>query len=447
LDLALEASEGARSLHEPVSKAAPFPSIVPAKAESLRPTSRTNGGRTKFDRTKPHVNVGTIGHVDHGKMTLTAALTRVSADRGWTARAVGYDEVGKAFEHQGRRDPTKIIAISTSHVEYATPNRHYGHVNCPGHADYMKNTIRGLAEMDGAILLVSAVDGPMPQTREHILLARTIGVPSIVVFMNKCDVVDDPELLDLVEMEVRELLSRYQFPGDEVPVIRGSAIQALNGDKGPLADESIIKLLEAMDLYILRPDRPKDQPLLVPISDVYSQPGLGTIVRGRIERGMVRVGDAVDLVGLQDTQRTIVESIQSFKRPLTEGIAGDNIGCLLRGIDRDAVERGQMLCKPGSVMVHKTFEAETYVLTKEEGGRHTPFFANYRPQFYFRTSNVTGTVVRVHSVDTDAMVMPGDNVALTIELTARIAIEEKQRFIFREGGRTVGVGVVTKIID
>jgi elongation factor Tu len=393
--------------------------------------------KAKFERNKPHCNVGTIGHVDHGKTTLTAALTKVSFDRGWTTTAISYDNVAKASESQGRRDPTKILTIATSHVEYATPNRHYAHVDCPGHADYVKNMITGAAQMDGAILVVSAVDGPMPQTREHILLARQVGVPYIVVFLNKCDIVDDPELLDLVEMEVRELLSKYQFPGDDTPVIRGAAVKALNGEKGPLADEAIIKLYEALDTYIPLPERPKDQPFLMPIEDVFSISGRGTVVTGRIERGVVKVG-------LRDTQKSVVTGVEMFRKLLDAGEAGDNVGCLLRGIDKEAVERGQVLAKPGSVKPHKKFKAEAYVLTKEEGGRHTPFFTNYRPQFYFRTTDVTGVVTLPEGTE---MVMPGDNISVDVELVSPIAMEEKVRFAIREGGRTVGAGVVTKIIE
>ncbi len=400
--------------------------------------------KAKFERTKPHCNVGTIGHVDHGKTTLTAALTKVSADRGWTQTAIAYDEVAKASESQGRRDPTKILTIATSHVEYATPNRHYAHVDCPGHADYVKNMITGAAQMDGAILVVSAVDGPMPQTREHILLARQVGVPKIVVFLNKCDVVEDEELLDLVEMEVRELLSKYQFPGDDTPIIRGAAIKALNGEKGPLADEAIIKLYEALDTYIPLPDRPKDQPFLMPIEDVFSISGRGTVVTGRIERGTIKVGEEVEIVGLRDTQKSVVTGVEMFRKLLDSGEAGDNVGCLLRGIDKDFVERGQVLCKPGSVKPHKKFKAEAYILTKDEGGRHTPFFTNYRPQFYFRTTDVTGVVTLPEGTE---MVMPGDNVSMDVELVSPIAMEEKVRFAIREGGRTVGAGVVTKIVE
>jgi elongation factor Tu len=400
--------------------------------------------KQKFERTKPHCNVGTIGHVDHGKTTLTAALTKVSAAKGWTATAVSYDEVAKASESQGRRDPTKILTIATSHVEYSTDKRHYAHVDCPGHADYVKNMITGAAQMDGAILVVSAVDGPMPQTREHILLARQVGVPYIVVFLNKCDVVDDPELLDLVELEVRELLSKYQFPGDDVPVIRGAAIQALKGETGPLADAAIMQLFAALDTSIPLPERPKDQPFLMPIEDVFSISGRGTVVTGRIERGVIKVGEEVEIVGLRDTQKTVVTGVEMFRKLLDQGEAGDNVGCLLRGIDKEAVERGQVLCKPGTVKPHKKFKAEAYILTKDEGGRHTPFFKNYRPQFYFRTTDVTGVVSLPEGIE---MVMPGDNVAMDVELITPIAMEEKQRFAIREGGRTVGAGVVTKVVE
>ena len=401
-------------------------------------------GKAKFDRSKPHCNVGTIGHVDHGKTTLTAALTKVSSDRGWTKTFVPYDQVAKASESQGRRDPTKILTIATSHVEYETPNRHYAHVDCPGHADYVKNMITGAAQMDGAILVVSAVDGPMPQTREHILLARQVGVPNIVVFLNKCDVVDDAELLDLVELEVRELLVKYKFPGDDVPIVRGAAIKALNGEKGPLADEAIIKLMEALDKSVPLPERPKDKPFLMPIEDVFSISGRGTVVTGRIERGMIKVGEEVEIVGLRDTQKSIVTGVEMFKKLLDAGEAGDNVGCLLRGIDKEAVERGQVLCKPGSITPHKKFSAEAYILTKEEGGRHTPFFTNYRPQFYFRTTDVTGIVSLAEGTE---MVMPGDNVSFTVDLVQPIAMEERVRFAIREGGRTVGAGIVTKVIE
>ncbi len=400
--------------------------------------------KSKFERTKPHCNVGTIGHVDHGKTTLTAALTKVSSDRGWTKTFVPYDQVAKASESQGRRDPTKILTIATSHVEYETPNRHYAHVDCPGHADYVKNMITGAAQMDGAILVVSAVDGPMPQTREHILLARQVGVPNIVVFLNKCDVVDDAELLDLVELEVRELLVKYKFPGDDIPIVRGAAIKALLGEKGPLADEAIIKLFDALDTSIPLPERPKDKPFLMPIEDVFSISGRGTVVTGRIERGLIKVGEEVEIVGLRDTQKSVVTGVEMFRKLLDSGEAGDNVGCLLRGIDKEAVERGQVLCKPGSITPHKKFSAEAYILTKEEGGRHTPFFTNYRPQFYFRTTDVTGIVSLAEGTE---MVMPGDNVNFTVDLVQPIAMEERVRFAIREGGRTVGAGIVTKVIE
>jgi elongation factor Tu len=399
--------------------------------------------KAKFERTKPHCNVGTIGHVDHGKTTLTAALTKVSADKGWTATAISYDQVAKASESQGRRDPTKILTIATSHVEYATAKRHYAHVDCPGHADYVKNMITGAAQMDGAILVVSAADGPMPQTREHILLARQVGVPYIVVFLNKVDLVDDPELLDLVELEIRELLSKYQFPGDDVPIIRGSAIKALNGEKGEFADGAILKLYEAIDTYVPLPERPIDKPFLMPIEDVFSISGRGTVVTGRIERGKIKVGEEVEIVGIRPTSKTVVTGVEMFRKLLDAGEAGDNVGCLLRGVDKEAVERGQVLAKPGSVTPHTNFKAEAYILTKEEGGRHTPFFGNYRPQFYFRTTDVTGIVKLPQGTE---MVMPGDNVTVEIELIVPIAMEEKLRFAIREGGRTVGAGVVVTII-
>ena len=401
-------------------------------------------GKAKFDRSKPHCNVGTIGHVDHGKTTLTAALTKVSMDKGWSTTMVSYDDVAKASAAQGRRDATKIITISTSHVEYSTANRHYAHVDCPGHADFVKNMITGAAQMDGAILVVSAVDGPMPQTREHILLARQVGVPQIVVFLNKCDVVEDQELLDLVEMEVRELLTKYQFDGDNVPVIHGAAVKALNGEKGPLADEAIMKLYEALDTYIPIPMRELDKPFLMPIEDVFSISGRGTVVTGRIERGKIKVGEEAEIIGLKDTQKTIVTGVEMFRKLLDSGEAGDNVGCLLRGIEKEAVERGQVLAKPGSVKPHKKFMAEAYILTKEEGGRHTPFFNNYRPQFYFRTTDVTGVVTLKEGTE---MVMPGDNAEFAVELIQPIAMEEKVRFAIREGGRTVGAGVVTKIVE
>ncbi|QQR73586.1 MAG: elongation factor Tu [Holophagales bacterium] len=399
-------------------------------------------GKEKFDRTKPHVNVGTIGHVDHGKTTLTAALTKVAADRGW-AKFVSYDEVAKASESQGRRDPSKILTIATSHVEYSTKGRHYAHVDCPGHADYVKNMITGAAQMDGAILVVSAADGPMPQTREHILLARQVGVPYIVVFLNKVDVVDDPELLDLVELEVRELLKQYEFPGDDIPVIRGAAVKAMQGEKGEFADEAIVRLFDALDSYIPMPERLVDKPFLMPIEDIFSISGRGTVVTGRVERGIVKVGEEVEIVGIRPTQKTIVTGVEMFRKLLDQGQAGDNIGVLLRGTKRDDVERGQVLSKPGSITPHTKFKGEVYVLSKEEGGRHTPFFNGYRPQFYFRTTDVTGVATLPEGAE---MVMPGDNVNLAIELIAPIAMEKGVRFAIREGGRTVGAGTVTDIV-
>jgi len=397
--------------------------------------------KAKFDRTKPHVNVGTIGHVDHGKTTTTAALTKVSSDKGWGTKYISYDEVAKASASQGRRDATKILTIATSHVEYETANRHYAHVDCPGHADYVKNMITGAAQMDGAILVVSAMDGPMPQTREHILLARQVNVPRIVVFLNKCDMVDDPELLDLVELEVRELLSVYGFPGDETPVIRGSATGAISGD--PAWIEKIEALYAALDTYIPEPVREKDQPFLMPVEDVFSITGRGTVATGRIDRGVVKVGEEVAVVGFSSDKKTIVTGVEMFRKLLDAGEAGDNVGLLLRGIAKDEIERGMVLAKAGTITPHTRFEAEVYVLTKEEGGRHTPFFKGYRPQFYFRTTDVTGSVELPEGME---MVMPGDNVQMTIELITRIAMEEQLRFAIREGGRTVGAGVVTKIL-
>jgi elongation factor Tu len=399
-------------------------------------------GKEKFDRVKPHVNVGTIGHVDHGKTTLTAALTKVASEKGW-AKFVPYDEVAKASESQGRRDPTKILTIATSHVEYSTENRHYAHVDCPGHADYVKNMITGAAQMDGAILVVSAVDGPMPQTREHILLARQVGVPYIVVFLNKCDLVDDEELLDLVELEVRELLSKYEFPGDDIPVVRGAAVKALHGEAGPLGTESVLRLYEALDSYIPLPERAIDKPFLMPIEDIFSISGRGTVVTGRVERGIVKVGEEVEIVGIRNTAKTIVTGVEMFRKLLDRGEAGDNIGVLLRGTKKDDVERGQVLAKPGSIQPHTKFKAEVYVLSKEEGGRHTPFFKGYRPQFYFRTTDVTGVATLPEGTE---MVMPGDNVSLEVELIAPIAMEKGVRFAIREGGRTVGAGTVTDIV-
>jgi elongation factor Tu len=397
--------------------------------------------KEKFNRIKPHCNVGTIGHVDHGKTTLTAALTKVSADKGW-GRFVSYHDVAHASAAHGTRDATKILTIASGHVEYSTAARHYSHVDCPGHADYVKNMITGAAQMDGAILLVSATDGSMPQTREHVLLARQVGVPRVVVFINKCDVVDDRELIDLIELEVRELLSKHGFDGDNTPVIRGAAIKAYQGEKGPLAEEAILKLFDALDSHIELPARPKDRPFLMPIEGVHTISGRGTVVTGLVERGIVKVGDEVEIVGLGETRRTIVTSVETHRKVLDQGEAGDNVGCLLRGIDRDAVERGQVLAWPGSVLPHRKFEAEVYVLTKEEGGRHRPFSGNYSPQFYFRTTDVTGTV----ALKDGEMVMPGDTAALAIELMKPVAIEEKSRFAIREGDKTVGAGIVTRII-
>ncbi|MEJ2645940.1 MAG: elongation factor Tu [Gammaproteobacteria bacterium] len=392
----------------------------------------------KFERTKPHVNVGTIGHVDHGKTTLTAALTKVAAEAsGGEFKA--YDQIDNAPEERARG-----ITIATAHVEYETANRHYAHVDCPGHADYVKNMITGAAQMDGAILVVSAADGPMPQTREHILLARQVGVPYIVVYMNKADMVDDAELLELVEMEVRELLSSYEFPGDDIPIIVGSALKALEGDTSDIGVPSIVKLMEAMDEYIPVPERPVDQPFLMPIEDVFSISGRGTVVTGRVERGKVKVGEEVEIVGIHATTKTTCTGVEMFRKLLDEGVAGDNVGVLLRGTKRDEVERGQVLAKPGSITPHTKFEAEVYVLSKEEGGRHTPFFNGYRPQFYFRTTDVTGACDLPEGVE---MVMPGDNVKMTVSLIAPIAMEEGLRFAIREGGRTVGAGVVAKIIE
>jgi elongation factor Tu len=395
-------------------------------------------GKEKFNRDKPHCNIGTIGHVDHGKTSLTAAITKVLAESGG-ATYTSYDNIDKAPEERARG-----ITINTAHVEYQTKARHYAHVDCPGHADYVKNMITGAAQMDGAILVVSAADGPMPQTREHILLARQVGVPALVVFMNKVDMVDDPELLDLVEMEVRELLSSYQFPGDDIPIIRGSALCALNNTNPEIGHDAVLKLMAAVDEYIPQPERPKDLPFLMPIEDVFSISGRGTVVTGRVERGIVKVGEEVEIVGIRDTQKTTVTGIEMFRKLLDTGEAGDNVGALLRGIDREGVERGQVLCKPGTVKPHKKFMAEAYILTKEEGGRHTPFFANYRPQFYFRTTDVTGVVTLPEGTE---MVMPGDNISFAVELITPIAMEEKLRFAIREGGRTVGAGVVAKITD
>ncbi|MEJ2651652.1 MAG: elongation factor Tu [Gammaproteobacteria bacterium] len=392
----------------------------------------------KFERTKPHVNVGTIGHVDHGKTTLTAAMTKVlSAKFGGESK--GYDQIDAAPEERARG-----ITIATAHVEYESENRHYAHVDCPGHADYVKNMITGAAQMDGAILVVSAADGPMPQTREHILLARQVGVPYIVVFMNKADMVDDAELLDLVEMEVRELLDKYQFPGDDTPIIKGSALKALEGDQSEIGEPAIIKLVEAMDEYIPVPERPVDQPFLMPIEDVFSISGRGTVVTGRVERGKVKVGEEVEIVGIRPTTKTTCTGVEMFRKLLDEGQAGDNVGVLLRGTKREDVERGQVLAKPGSITPHTKFSAEVYILSKDEGGRHTPFFKGYRPQFYFRTTDVTGAVELPEGVE---MVMPGDNISMEVSLINPIAMEEGLRFAIREGGRTVGAGVVSKVIE
>ena len=393
--------------------------------------------KEKFERTKPHCNIGTIGHVDHGKTTLTAAITKVLAEEGG-ASFTAYDQIDKAPEEKARG-----ITISTSHVEYETPNRHYAHVDCPGHADYVKNMITGAAQMDGAILVVSAADGPMPQTREHILLARQVGVPAIVVYMNKVDQVDDPELLELVEMEIRDLLSSYGFPGDEIPIVKGSALAVLEDGDAKIGHDSIIELMNAVDDYIPQPDRPKDKPFLMPIEDVFSISGRGTVVTGRVERGVIHVGDDIEIVGIKPTQKTTCTGIEMFRKLLDQGEAGDNIGVLLRGTKREEVERGQVLAAPGSVTPHTEFECECYILTKEEGGRHTPFFNNYRPQFYFRTTDITGAVELPEGTE---MVMPGDNIRMKAQLIHPIAMEEGLRFAIREGGHTVGAGVVSKII-
>jgi len=394
--------------------------------------------KEKFERTKPHANIGTIGHIDHGKTTLTAAITKVLGEKG-LANFTAFDQIDKAPEERERG-----ITIATAHVEYESDKRHYAHVDCPGHADYIKNMITGAAQMDGAILVVSAADGPMPQTREHILLARQVGVPYIVVYMNKTDQVDDPELLDLVELEVRELLSKYEFPGDKIPIVRGSALKALEGDAGEVGAESILKLIEEVDNYIPTPERPKDKPFLMPVEDVFSISGRGTVVTGRIERGVVKTGEEVEIVGIRDTQKTVVTGVEMFRKILDYGEAGDNVGLLLRGTKRDDVERGQVVAKPGSIPPHVKFKAEVYILKKEEGGRHTPFFKGYRPQFYFRTTDVTGVCTLPEGVE---MVMPGDNVTMDIELITPIAMEKELRFAIREGGRTVGAGVVTDIND
>jgi elongation factor Tu len=397
--------------------------------------------KEKFDRSKPHVNVGTIGHVDHGKTTLTAAITKVLGDQG-LAEYIPYDTVAKASESQGRRDDTKIVTIAVSHVEYSTKNRHYAHIDCPGHADYVKNMITGAAQMDGAILVVSALDGPMPQTREHILLARQVNVPNIVVFLNKCDAVEDKELLDLVEMEVRELLTKYGFDGDKTTIIRGSALKALQGDKEGV--DSIMALMDAIDNDIKLPERDIDKPFLMSVEDVFSITGRGTVATGRVEKGRVKVGDALEIVGIKDTQKTVATGIEMFRKLLDEAQAGDNIGVLLRGIEKNQVERGQVLAAPGTIHPHKKFKGQVYILKKEEGGRHTPFFNGYRPQFYFRTTDVTGVA---HLPEGTEMVMPGDNVEMDVELIMPVAMDEQLRFAIREGGRTVGSGVVTKIVE
>jgi elongation factor Tu len=399
--------------------------------------------KEKFSRTKPHVNVGTIGHVDHGKTTLTAAITRVQSAKG-LAKFIAYDEVAKASESQGRRDDTKILTIATAHVEYESDKRHYAHVDCPGHADYVKNMITGAAQMDGAILVVSAADGPMPQTREHILLASQVGVQYIVVFLNKVDTVDDPELLDLVELEIRELLSKYKFPGDKTPIVRGSAIAALTNPEDPSKTKCITELLAAVDEFIPTPERETDKPFLMSVEDIFSITGRGTVATGRVERGLVKVGDEVEIVGLRDTRKSIVTGVEMFRKLLDQAQAGDNIGTLLRGVDKNDIERGMVLAKPGSITPHKKFKAEVYVLSKEEGGRHTPFFTGYRPQFYFRTTDVTGNLKLAEGVE---MIMPGDNANIDVELIAPVAMEKGGKFAIREGGRTVGAGVVTAIVE
>ncbi len=393
--------------------------------------------KAKFERTKPHVNIGTIGHVDHGKTTLTSAITKVLAQKKF-AEFLAYDKIDKAPEERERG-----ITIAIAHVEYQTDKRHYAHVDCPGHADYVKNMITGAAQMDGAILVVSAADGPMPQTREHILLARQVGVPHIVVFLNKADMVDDPELLDLVELEVRELLSKYEFPGDDIPIVRGSALKAMEGDTGELGSQAIMKLLDAVDAYIPTPVRDLDKPFLMSVEDVFSISGRGTVVTGRVEKGVIKVSEEIEIVGIKETQKTVVTGVEMFRKILDQGQAGDNVGVLLRGTKKEEVERGMVLAKPGSITPHTVFKAEAYILTKEEGGRHTPFFNGYRPQFYFRTTDVTGVAKLAEGVE---MVMPGDNMAMEVELIAPIAMQDGLRFAIREGGRTVGAGVITKVI-
>jgi len=395
-------------------------------------------GKEKFERSKPHVNVGTIGHVDHGKTTLSAAITKIMGEKSG-GKVMAYDEIDKAPEERERG-----ITISTAHLEYETETRHYAHVDCPGHADYVKNMITGAAQMDGAILVVSASDGPMPQTREHILLARQVGVPYIVVYMNKCDQVDDDELLDLVELEVRELLTQYKFPGDDIPMVRGSALKALENDSGPLGVPSIEKLMAEVDAYIPTPERDIDKPFLMPVEDVFSISGRGTVVTGRVERGIVKVGDEVEIVGFSDTSKTTVTGIEMFRKLLDEGRAGDNCGCLLRGTKKEEIQRGQVLAKPGTITPHAKFKGEVYVLSKDEGGRHKPFFANYRPQFYFRTTDVTGSISLPEGTE---MVMPGDNVSMSVELITPVAMDKELRFAIREGGRTVGAGVVAEIVE
>ncbi|MGB7566654.1 MAG: elongation factor Tu [Chitinivibrionales bacterium] len=399
--------------------------------------------KEKFERTKVHVNVGTIGHVDHGKTTLTAAITRVMEKKG-LAKYVSYDEVAKASESQGRRDATKILTIATSHVEYSTVKRHYAHVDCPGHADYVKNMITGAAQMDGAILVVSAADGPMPQTREHILLAHQVNVPYIVVFMNKVDLVDDPELLELVELEVRELLTKYKFDGDKTPIIKGSALAAIANPDDPEKTKCIQELMDAIDSYIPTPQREVDKPFLMPVEDVFSITGRGTVATGRVDRGTIKMGEEVEIVGIKDTRKSVVTGVEMFRKLLDKAEAGDNIGCLLRGVEKEEIVRGMVLAKPGSITPHKKFKAEVYVLSKDEGGRHTPFFTGYRPQFYFRTTDVTGNLKLAEGIE---MIMPGDNAALEVELICPIAMEKGQRFAIREGGRTVGAGAVTDIVE
>jgi len=394
--------------------------------------------KKKFERNKPHANVGTIGHIDHGKTTLTAAITKVLSERGG-GQFTPFDQIDKAPEEKARG-----ITISTAHVEYETPNRHYAHVDCPGHADYVKNMITGAAQMDGAILVVAASDGPMPQTREHILLARQVGVPAMVVFLNKCDTVDDEELLELVELEVRELLSKYDYPGEDIPIVRGSALKALEGEDSELGTQSILRLMEAVDTYIPQPKREIEKPFLMPVEDVFTIQGRGTVATGRVERGKVKTGEEIAIIGIRDTQKTIVTGVEMFRKILDEGVAGDNIGCLLRGVKREDIERGQVLAAPGSITPHTLFEAEIYVLKKEEGGRHTPFFNGYRPQAYFRTTDVTGVITLPEGTE---MVMPGDNIKITMKLIMPIAMDEGLRFALREGGRTVGAGVVTKIVE